>query len=74
MKVTDKLPLGGYGRSTRLAFTGREHGHFVTTVGGGTTGRATSRGERDVDQVGAVVHDLRAEPHGGRPATGHLPA
>ena len=43
--LTTKLPLGGYGSSTRLAFADPKHGYFVTSVDGGKLGRTEDGGK-----------------------------
>src|SRR5205807_130023 len=43
--LTKKLPLGGYGSTTRMVFTDPNHGHFVTENGGGMLGRTEDGGK-----------------------------
>lgn len=44
-KLPAKLPLGGYGRSTRLAFADLKHGYFVTIVNDGQIGTTEDGGK-----------------------------
>lgn len=43
--LTSKLPVGGYGRSARLAFADLKHGYFVTSVDKGKVGRTEDGGK-----------------------------
>lgn len=45
VEVTDKLPLGGFGGSTRLAFADLKHGYFVTSIEDGVLGRTLDGGK-----------------------------